>query len=137
MGSWVQDVPLVEITGKDYAPLSITGGKTGLDFAYGKDWVGVTYREDAATAIKDSELVFVGYGINAPEKNWNDYAGVDVKGKTVIVLVNDPDYRTEGLVGPFNWRAMTYYGRWTYRSEGRRVGTECVSTCRSRWMAYL
>ena len=116
-GSWVQDVPLVEITGKYYAPLSITGGKTKLDYIHGKDWVGVTYREDAATAIEDSELVFVGYGINAPEKAWNDYAGVDVKGKTVIVLVNDPDYRTEGLEGPFNGRAMTYYGRWTYKYE--------------------
>jgi Zn-dependent M28 family amino/carboxypeptidase len=119
--SWVQEVPLIEITGKDYAPLTIAGPKDGsatniaLDFR--KDWVGVTYREDAATAIKDSELVFVGYGINAPERGWNDYAGVDVKGKTVVILVNDPDWQAANLEGTFNGRAMTYYGRWTYKYE--------------------
>lgn len=117
-GSWVQDVPLVEITGKDYSNLTISGGKSGeMSFAPSKDWVGVTYREDAATDLSDSELVFVGYGINAPEKGWNDYDGVDVKGKTVVILVNDPDYETEGLTGEFNGRAMTYYGRWTYKYE--------------------
>ena len=116
-GSWVQDVPLVEITGKDYAPLSITGNGVNLSFDFGSDWVGVTYREDTATTLADSELVFVGYGINAPERGWNDYAGVDVRGKTVVVLVNDPDWETPGLTGTFNGRAMTYYGRWTYKYE--------------------
>jgi len=61
--------------------------------------------------------VFVGYGINAPEKGWNDYAGLDVKGKTVVILVNDPDWQSEGLDGPFGGKAMTYYGRWTYKYE--------------------
>jgi Zn-dependent M28 family amino/carboxypeptidase len=61
--------------------------------------------------------VFAGYGINAPEKGWNDYAGLDVKGKTVVILVNDPDWQTAGLEGPFNGKAMTYYGRWTYKYE--------------------
>ena len=116
-GSWVQDVPLVEITGKDYAPLSITGNGVNLSFDFGSDWVGVTYREDTATTLADSELVVVGYGINAPERGWNDYAGVDVRGKTVVVLVNDPDWETPGLTGTFNGRAMTYYGRWTYKYE--------------------
>jgi Zn-dependent M28 family amino/carboxypeptidase len=116
-GSWVQDVPLVEITGRDFAPLSITGKGAPLSFQYGKDWVGATYREEAETSIANSELVFVGYGINAPEKGWNDYAGLDVKGKTVVILVNDPDWQTEGLEGPFNGKAMTYYGRWTYKYE--------------------
>ena len=120
-GSWVQEVPLVEITGKDFAPLAITGLKNGdgapLSFQYGKDWVGATYREEAETKIDASELVFVGYGINAPEKGWNDYAGLDVKGKTVVILVNDPDWQTAGLEGPFNGKAMTYYGRWTYKYE--------------------
>ncbi|WP_379922938.1 M28 family metallopeptidase [Erythrobacter sp. R86502] len=115
--SWVQEVPLVEITGSDYAPLTISGKGTDLSFAFRKDWVGVTYREDAATAIADSELVFVGYGINAPERGWNDYAGVDVRGKTVVILVNDPDWQTSGLDGTFNGKAMTYYGRWTYKYE--------------------
>ena len=116
-GSWVQDVPLVEITGKDYAPLKVTGKGANLSFAPSKDWVGVTYREDAATNLADSELVFVGYGINAPEKGWNDYAGIDMTGKTAVILVNDPDYETDGLEGDFNGRAMTYYGRWTYKYE--------------------
>ena len=116
-GSWVQDVPLIEITGKDYAPLTVTGKGANLSFDFRKDWVGVTYREDARTTLKDSELVFVGYGINAPERGWNDYAGLDVKGKTVVILVNDPDWQATNLEGTFNGRAMTYYGRWTYKYE--------------------
>jgi Zn-dependent M28 family amino/carboxypeptidase len=115
--SWVQEVPLIEITGKDYAPLTITGKGAPIALDFRKDWVGVTYREDAATTLKDSELVFVGYGINAPERGWNDYAGVDVKGKTVVILVNDPDWQAVNLEGTFNGRAMTYYGRWTYKYE--------------------
>ncbi|MBO6609521.1 M28 family metallopeptidase [Altererythrobacter sp.] len=115
--SWVQDVPLVEITGKNFAPLTITNGETDLVYDFGSEWVGVTYREDAQTQLANSELVFVGYGINAPERDWNDYEGVDVTGKTVVILVNDPDWQTQGLEGPFNGRAMTYYGRWTYKYE--------------------
>lgn len=115
--SWLQEVPLVEITGKGYAPLTITGKGAPLSFDFAKDWVGVTYREDAATTVAGSELVFVGYGINAPEKGWNDYAGLDVKGKTVVILVNDPDWQSAGADGPFNGKAMTYYGRWTYKYE--------------------
>ncbi|MFX8624505.1 hypothetical protein ABTM07_20580, partial [Acinetobacter baumannii] len=68
-------------------------------------------------AVQDSELVFVGYGINAPELGWNDYAGLDMKGKTAVILVNDPDYAMEGEDGPFKGRRMTYYGRWTYKFE--------------------
>ncbi|PKP90357.1 MAG: peptidase M28, partial [Alphaproteobacteria bacterium HGW-Alphaproteobacteria-14] len=116
-GSWVQEVPLIEITGKDYAPLTIAGKGANIALDFAKDWVGVTYREEAKTALANSELVFVGYGINAPERGWNDYAGLDVKGKTVVILVNDPDWQATGLDGPFNGRAMTYYGRWTYKYE--------------------
>lgn len=117
-GSWVQDVPLVEITGKDFAPLTISGGDNGdIKLNYATDWVGATYREDVETNLDDSELVFVGYGINAPEKGWNDYEGLDMKGKTAVILVNDPDFGAETLDGPFNGKAMTYYGRWTYKYE--------------------
>ncbi len=116
-GSWTQRVPLVEITGKDFAPLTISGGDEDMSFAYASDWVGVTYREDANTSLEDSELVFVGYGINAPEREWNDYEGVDMTGKTAVILVNDADFGTSGLEGPFNGKAMTYYGRWTYKYE--------------------
>ena len=89
-GSWVQKVPLVEITGRDFAPLTITGGGADLELDYAKEWVGVSYREDARTVLDESELVFVGYGINAPERGWNDYAGLDMRGKTAVILVNDP-----------------------------------------------
>lgn len=118
-GSWVQEVPLVEITAKNMSPLTFTGGgnKAPLSLAYGPDMIAATYRITDHVAVKDSPVLFVGYGINAPEKGWNDYAGVDVKGKTVLILVNDPDYAMEGLDGPFNGRAMTYYGRWTYKYE--------------------
>ncbi|MXO75530.1 M28 family peptidase [Altererythrobacter aerius] len=117
-GSWVQRVPLVEITGANFAPLAVTGpdGKTQT-FAYGDDWVAATYRETPTVNLANSELVFVGFGIVAPEKGWNDYAGVDMKGKTAVILVNDPDYEAQGLTGEFNGRAMTYYGRWTYKFE--------------------
>ena len=117
-GSWVQDVPLVEITGKNYSPLTIEGGAGApMVFAFAKDWVGVTYREDAATRLQDSELVFVGYGVVAPEKGWNDYAGIDMRGKTAVILVNDPDFGAANETGLFNGKAMTYYGRWTYKYE--------------------
>ena len=116
-GSWTQTVPFVEIEGQDFSPLKVAGQGKEMSFAFGDEWVGVTYREDEQTDLDNSELVFVGYGINAPEKGWNDYAGVDMKGKTAVILVNDPDYETEGLEGPFNGRAMTYYGRWTYKYE--------------------
>ncbi|TIX49003.1 M28 family metallopeptidase [Alteraurantiacibacter aquimixticola] len=116
-GSWFQDVPLVEITGSNFAPLELSGGGVSLSFDYATDWVGVSYRQMPRTAINGSELIFVGYGINAPEKGWNDYEGVDMRGKTALILVNDPDYSTETLEGPFNGRAMTYYGRWTYKYE--------------------
>jgi len=112
-GSWFQDVPLVELTASNYAPLTIAGKA----YAIGSDWVGVSYREVPRIDLDDSEIVFVGYGVVAPEKGWNDYAGIDMHGKTALILVNDPDYQQAGLDGPFNGRAMTYYGRWTYKFE--------------------
>jgi Zn-dependent M28 family amino/carboxypeptidase len=116
-GSWFQDVPLVELTVENASPLTVSGPAAQMAFDFGSEWVGVTYREQPRVMLEDSELVFVGYGIVAPEKGWNDYAGIDMRGKTAVILVNDPDYRTEGNQGPFNGRAMTYYGRWTYKYE--------------------
>ncbi len=116
--SWFQDVPLVEINAKDQSNLNIKSetGET-ISLTPGSDFVAVTYQEQDKIDIADSEMVFVGYGINAPEREWNDYEGVDVKGKTVVILVNDPDFGTESLEGEFGGRAMTYYGRWTYKYE--------------------
>ncbi|HWW58510.1 MAG TPA: M28 family metallopeptidase [Sphingopyxis sp.] len=126
-GKWTQDVPLVEITAKNATPLSFTGGKTPVTAQYAKDYVAFSYRVQPKTEIKDSDVVFAGYGINAPEKGWNDYAGLDVKGKTVVVLVNDPDWQTKEAKGEFNGRAMTYYGRWSYKyEEAARQGAAAV-----------
>lgn len=116
-GSWTQDVPTVEITANNMAGLAITGGPGTMLFAPGKDFVAGSYRAVDRTAVADAELVFVGYGINAPELGWNDYAGVDMKGKVAVILVNDPDYASATEDGPFKGRRMTYYGRWTYKFE--------------------
>ena len=127
-GSWTQDVPLIEITAKNVSALTIAdrSGKA-MSFGYGNEYVIGSYRETPKTDIKQSEMVFVGHGIVAPEKGWNDYAGVDVKGKTVVVMVNDPDFENEGLDGPFGGKAMTYYGRWTYKfEEAARQGAAAV-----------
>ena len=116
-GSWTQTVPMVELTAKNVSPLTFAGAKGKLSAAYGPEMLVGSYRSQARIDVKDSPVVFVGYGIVAPEKQWNDYAGLDVKGKTVVILVNDPDYERTDLSGPFNGRAMTYYGRWTYKFE--------------------
>jgi Zn-dependent M28 family amino/carboxypeptidase len=116
-GSWYQDVPLVEITAEGSPSLRVTGSGGDMTFAYRTDMVGASYRVQPRVELSDSEIVFVGYGINAPERGWNDYEGVDVRGKTVVILVNDPDWSAQTLEGLFNGRAMTYYGRWTYKYE--------------------
>ena len=82
-GQWLQEVPTVEITANDVSPLTVSGKGQPLRFAYSTDFVAGSYRVVPQTRIADSELVFVGYGIVAPELDWNDYAGVDMNGKTV------------------------------------------------------
>jgi Zn-dependent M28 family amino/carboxypeptidase len=116
-GSWFQPVPMVANTASP-SPLTISGARGGsLTFAYRTDFVANSFQVQPQVALKDSDIVFVGYGIDAPEKGWNDYAGIDVRGKTVIILVNDPDWQSPDLSGPFDGKAMTYYGRWTYKYE--------------------
>jgi Zn-dependent M28 family amino/carboxypeptidase len=115
-GKWYQDVPMVEISATP-TPLTVTGGSAPLSLAYKTDMVIGTSRSVPRIEVKDSDVVFVGYGITAPQLGWNDYAGVDVKGKTVVILINDPDWETKTLNGTFGGRAMTYYGRWTYKYE--------------------
>nr|WP_295661149.1 M20/M25/M40 family metallo-hydrolase [Polymorphobacter sp.] len=119
-GKWTQDVPLVTITTDPATSLVLTGGATPLKLAYGTEVVLWTKKQVATQVLADSPVVFVGYGINAPEKGWNDYAGIDVHGKTVVFLVNDPDWQTAAAgkdAGPFEGRAETYYGRYTYKFE--------------------
>lgn len=115
--SYRQAVPMVEISSEPKGPLTVRlpdGNSETL--AFGSDVVFQTLREDPEVDVADSELVFVGFGVNAPELGWNDYEGIDVVGKTVLVLVNDPGFETadENL---FRGPAMTYYGRWTYKYE--------------------
>ncbi|HSC47988.1 MAG TPA: M28 family metallopeptidase [Gammaproteobacteria bacterium] len=114
--SYLQDVPLKQITADPQTELDVTGGATPLSFHYGDDMVASTPRPEKIVELKDSPLVFAGYGIVAPEWGWDDYAGLDVKGKTVVVLVNDPGYAS-GDPTLFEGKTMTYYGRWTYKYE--------------------
>lgn len=118
--SYRQAVPLVSITTQPSAQLTITSNFEAADEAlilnYGNDTILWSQRPDEQLSVKASDMVFVGYGVVAPEYDWNDYKGIDVMGKTVIILVNDPGFATnnEQL---FEGRAMTYYGRWTYKFE--------------------
>ena len=116
-GQWLQDVPTVEITGDHHTPVTVSGGGKALSFPFGDQYVATSYRVTPQTRVVDSPLVFVGYGIVAPELGWNDYAGIDMTGKTAVILVNDPDYAMDGEDGRFKGRRMTYYGRWTYKFE--------------------
>lgn len=113
---WFQDVPLTEITSKVDGPLTFSVGDktlTAQDFTQAVLW---TPQRTAHAVVKDSELVFVGYGITAPQQGWDDYAGVDVRGKTVVILVNDPGFATKDPA-LFGGGAMTWYGRWPYKFE--------------------
>ncbi|HEY8917164.1 MAG TPA: M28 family metallopeptidase [Chitinophaga sp.] len=112
--SYVQEVPMVEITSEPAGPLVFKGKGGQLSLKYLDDYVATTRRVTPKVQLNNSELVFAGYGIVAPEYNWNDYAGLDVKGKTVVVLVNDPGFADTAL---FKGHTMTYYGRWTYKYE--------------------
>ena len=115
-GQWYQDVPMVETVADEDTSLEIDVGGKQTRLAFGDDMVVNTRTGKEHVAIEDSRLVFVGYGVDAPEQDWNDYAGVDVKGKTVVMLVNDPGFHAndESL---FEGKRMTYYGRWTYKFE--------------------
>ncbi|MEN8144807.1 MAG: M28 family metallopeptidase [Gemmatimonadota bacterium] len=115
-GSWFQEVPLVSITADPSMALSFRYRGRVRQYAYGEGFMAWTKRVVPAVELEDSEMVFVGYGIVAPEYEWDDYAGLDVAGKTVVILVNDPGYAT-GDAELFKGNAMTYYGRWTYKYE--------------------
>jgi Zn-dependent M28 family amino/carboxypeptidase len=120
-GTYIQPVPLVGITSEP-APLFATSRRGKQSFAWRDEFVATTRRVTDASALENSEIVFVGYGIVAPEYQWDDYKGLDVSGKTLLMLVNDPQVRStaspSGLDPEvFGGPAMTYYGRWTYKYE--------------------
>ena len=114
--SYFQSVSVTEITTANDAVLTFSGSNYDVELEYATEMIVGSQQQIPTTSIVDSELVFVGYGVVAPERDWNDYAGIDVVGKTVVILVNDPGYATQDP-DVFNGNAMTYYGRWTYKYE--------------------
>jgi len=128
-GNWFQTVPMVVATQLDPDKITLdVAAKNGDEhLAYRSDMIVGTLDASPSVDLKDSPIVFAGYGVVAPEQNWNDYAGLDVKGKTVIVLVNDPGWgnHDETL---FKGKALTYYGRWTYKYEeaARQGAAACL-----------
>lgn len=121
-GSFFQPVPMAKLTPE----LSMVLHIGDLAFKAGKDFTARTEQISEEINLVESDLVFVGYGINAPEYQWNDYQYIDVTGKTVVVLVNDPGFATQDDK-LFTGNAMTYYGRWTYKyEEAARQGAKAV-----------
>lgn len=114
--SYIQEVPLIEITGKPALSMTLKGPGGNAAIEIGKDYVFHTQREQAEISLEDAELVFCGYGVVAPEYNWDDYAGIDMTGKIAVVMVNDPGFVSEDSTF-FKGKTMTYYGRWTYKYE--------------------
>ncbi|MEO9871455.1 M28 family metallopeptidase [Ekhidna sp.] len=115
-GSYVQEVPMVELTAMPSETMVVSGGSNEVVLNLLEDFVVYTEKVVDEVSLDASELVFVGYGVVAPEYDWNDYEGLDVKGKTVVVLVNDPGFAS-GDSTFFKGETMTYYGRWTYKYE--------------------
>jgi Zn-dependent M28 family amino/carboxypeptidase len=114
--SYLQDVPMVNIVTKGSDTMKVHSAKGDMLLKGFDDYVIWTDKTDANIAVNNSDVVFAGYGVVAPEYNWNDYAGLDVKGKVVLVLVNDPGFN-KGDTSLFKGKTMTYYGRWTYKFE--------------------
>lgn len=115
-GGWSQPVPLVrqQTDGDVSASLTVAGATQPL--VNGEDVVLQTLQPVDRVAVDNAELVFVGYGVDAPERGWDDYKGIDLDGRIAVVLVNDPDFEA-GRDGDFDGPGMTYYGRWTYKYE--------------------
>ncbi|TWI05360.1 M28 family metallopeptidase [Aerolutibacter ruishenii] len=114
--SYFQTVPMVETTADESTVLKLDVNGKPRELRFGTDMVVGTTTGQAEVKVDSSELVFVGYGVNAPELGWNDYAGLDVKGKTVVMFVNDPGFHQQDPA-LFEGKRMTYYGRWTYKFE--------------------
>jgi Zn-dependent M28 family amino/carboxypeptidase len=125
-GSYFQEVSLVRLTPDASMNFNISGGKRKIDLLYSTDFIGGTPQIKDTVNVDNSELIFAGYGINSPEYDWNDYRDIDVKGKTVLILINDPGYAT-GDTTLFSGKTMTIYGRWTYKyEEAARQGASAV-----------
>ncbi|MGB5355901.1 MAG: M28 family metallopeptidase [Eudoraea sp.] len=122
--SYFQDVPMIEITGTPSEKMVISGKNGSFNLEFLKDFVAFTNKAVTDVSLENSELVFAGYGIVAPEYGWNDYEGIDWKGKTAVVLINDPGFKSSDST-LFKGNEMTYYGRWTYKyEEAARQGAD-------------
>ena len=119
-GGWVQKVPLIHTRLGTPRTMRFDTAKGPLPAEQSKEIYVSTIRPDDAARIAAAPVVFVGYGVTAPERKWDDFKGTDLKGKVVVILVNDPDFaaaKGEPVAGTFGGRTMTYYGRWTYKFE--------------------
>ena len=140
-GSWTQEVPIVGVKSDVTGNLTASGSTSALTFP--QDFVAWSPRLEATVEVRDSEVVFVGYGVTAPEFGWDDYRGLDVRGKTVVILINDPpvpDSKHPNQLDDhvFKGNAMTYYGRWTYKFEeaGRRGAAAALIIHETKPAAY-
>lgn len=135
--SYLQDVPLVEITPNADAVMKVAAAKGSFELKKIEDFVLSTEKTDSVISLNNDELVFAGYGVVAPEYNWNDYAGLDVKGKVVLVMVNDPGFGTADTT-LFKGNTMTYYGRWTYKYEeaARQGAKACLIIHNTKAASY-
>lgn len=125
-GSYIQEVPMVEVTNIPDKRLKVNMWNVSIELSYKDDFVTFSQHLVDEISVRNSDMVFAGYGIVAPEYNWNDYEGINVKGKTVIVLINDPGFVTDNK-DFFKGNEMTYYGRWTYKyEEAARQGAKGV-----------
>ncbi|HEY1053902.1 MAG TPA: peptidase M28, partial [Emticicia sp.] len=113
---YFQKVPMVEITPTCDPTMKVSSAKGSFTLNNMSDYVIWTENTDSVISLKEEDVIFAGYGVVAPEYNWNDYAGLDVKGKVVMVMVNDPGF-SSGDTTMFKGKEMTYYGRWTYKFE--------------------
>ncbi|WP_294394470.1 M28 family metallopeptidase [uncultured Sphingomonas sp.] len=127
---WTQDVPLLKSSIVGAPRLTLFTGGAAMPLIQG-DQIAVraAMTGQKHVTLKDVPLVFAGYGVSAPERKWDDFKGVDVRGKLIVVLINDPDFEAgmKGQDGAFGGKAMTYYGRWTYKYEqAARLGAAGV-----------
>ncbi|MEC9017900.1 MAG: M28 family metallopeptidase [Pseudomonadota bacterium] len=119
-GQWVQTVPLLHTQLGTPTQLAVTQGSATMPWTFGENVYVSTLQPKDEVSIDKAPMVFVGYGVSAPERGWDDFKGVDLKGKVAVFLVNDPDFEAvkgEDAVGKFGGKTMTYYGRWTYKFE--------------------
>ncbi|MGZ3938520.1 MAG: peptidase M28, partial [Flavisolibacter sp.] len=134
--SYLQDVPMVNIETRADSAMQVESPKGNFQLKGFDDYVIWTEKTDPLISLKNNEVFFAGYGVNAPERGWNDYAGLDVKGKVVMVLVNDPGYGIDSSL--FKGDTMTYYGRWTYKFEeaARQGAKACLVIHNTKAASY-